>query len=492
MFILLKLKRRNKMKNKFQVLVIIVGCSLLFSSCYKETFVVSGTGLADWTATTHSSSATPDYATVFNQNQVNRVDIVIDARYWTIMENNLNNIYGGSSTSSGNTGGRPGGGGPGGGQGGNTGGTTIGGGGNFSEQTPTYVPCNWFFNGKQWYNVGIRYKGNSSLASAYQAGNGKLPFRIKFDYYEDEYPEITGQTFYGFSDLSLSSNYDDQSFMREKVAADLFREFGVAAPQTAFYELYIDYGEGPVYFGLYTFVEVVFDAMLASQFGSNAGNCYKPDGDGAAWSTTNFNITDFEKKTNEATGDWSDIWSVYNALHASTRNTNTTQYQADLEAVFDVNMFLKYLAVNTTIQNWDTYGRMTHNYYLYNNPSNGLITWIPWDNNEAFQEGKMGGSLAFELNDASLESWPLISYLMNQPKYRAIYDGYIDNFINSTFEPTKMQNQYNAMKVLIESSVNKEINGYTYLTGSSSFGNAVTTIIDHTSTRYNAANDYLN
>lgn len=480
------------MRNRFQVLIVIMSCSFIFSSCYKETFVVSGTGLEDWTEATHSASATPDYATVFNQNQVNRVDIVIDARYWAIMSNNIKDIYGRTSAAGGGTtGGGPGTGGPPTG-GGGTGGGATGGGGEFSEQVPTYVPCSWFFNEKEWYNVGIRYKGNSSLSSAYQAGNGKLPFRIKFDYYADEFPEITGQTFYGFSDLSLSSNYADQSFMREKVATDLFREFGIAAPQSAFYELYVDYGEGPVYFGLYTFVEVVFDAMLASQFGSGRGNCYKPDGDGAAWSSATFNIADFEKKTNEVAGDWSDIQSVYDALHASTRNSDLSQYQRDLEAVFDVNLFLKYLAVNTTIQNWDTYGRMTHNYYLYNNPSNNLISWIPWDNNEAFQEGKMGGSLTFEMNDADLENWPLISYLIDIPAYRATYDTYIDNFIHTTFDPTKMQVQYNAMKNLIQSSVNKENSGYTYLTGTNSFDAAVTTIIDHASTRYNAASDYLN
>jgi spore coat protein CotH len=490
MYIQLKLKRKNKMNNRFQALIVIVSCSLIFSSCYKETVVVSGTGLEDWTTTTHSSSATPDYATVFNQNQVNRVDIVIDSRYWTIMSNNIKDLYGGtSSAGGGTTGGGPGGGGPPTGGGGTT---TTGGGGDFAEEVPTYVPCSWFFNDKEWYNVGIRYKGNSSLSSGYQAGNGKLPFRIKFDYYANDYPEITGQTFYGFSDLSLSSNYDDESFMREKVATDLFREFGVAAPQSAFYELYVDYGEGPVYFGLYTFVEVIFDKMLASQFGSNAGNCYKPDGDGAAWSSTTFNITDFGKKTNEELGDWSDIWSVYDALHASTRTSNASQYQTDLEAVFDVDLFLKYLAVNNTIQNWDTYGRMTHNYYLYNDPATNLMTWIPWDNNEAFTEGKQGGSLAFELNDADLANWPLISYLIDIPAYRATYDAYIDDFINTTFEPTKMQGQYSTMKSLIQSSVEKEISGYTYLTGTSSFNDAVTTITNHASTRYTAASVYLN
>lgn len=483
MCILLTLKKETSMKNNIQLVAVVLGLSILFSSCYKETFVVSGTGLEDWSTATHSAAATPDYNTVFNQNKVNRVDLVIDPRYWAIMANNLNDIYGGSSTGGGPTGGGPG--------GGAGGGAPNGGGLSFSDETPIYVPCSWFFNGIEWYNVGIRYKGNSSLSSGYRAGNNKLPFRVKFDYFAKDYPEITGQTFYGFSDLSLSSNYDDQSFMREKMATDLFREFGVAAPQTAFYELYIDYGEGPVYFGLYTFVEVVFDKMLTKQFGSNLGNCYKPDGTGAAWAKTGFSTDDFEKKTNEATSDWSDIWAIYNALHSSDRTTATTNYKAALEAVFDVDAFVKYLAVNTTIQNWDTYGRMTHNYYLYNNPSNELMTWIPWDNNEAFQDGKMGGALSFELDEVG-EDWPLITYLMDIPSYRAKYDAYVLDFINTAFKPSKMQVEYTALKSLIQDAVRKETNGYTYLSNDSDFENAVNELINHATARYNAADAYLN
>ncbi len=70
-------------------------------------------------------------------------------------------------------------------------------------------------------------------------------------YTQEEYTEIDDQRFYGFKQLSLSSNYSDNSFLREKVAADIFRESGVPAAQTAFYQVYVDYGEGPIYFGLY-------------------------------------------------------------------------------------------------------------------------------------------------------------------------------------------------------------------------------------------------
>ena len=112
-----------------------------------------------------------------------------------------------------------------------------------------------------------------------------------------------------------------------------------------------------------------------------------------------FSEAAFVKKTNEDEADWSDIRSLFAALHDGTRTTDGATWRTNLEAVFDVDTFLKYLATNTVIQNWDTYGRMTQNYYLYNDPDTGQLTWIPWDNNEALQEGKMGGSLALDFSD---------------------------------------------------------------------------------------------
>jgi len=306
---------------------------------------------------------------------------------------------------------------------------------------------------------------------------------LKFDKFEDEYPEILNQCFYGFKDLSLSSNYKDVYFMREKNAPDLFREMGVRAPHTAYYEVWVDEGDGtPKYYGLYTVVEVVFDIMLKDQFGSETGNCYKPEGDGAAFAANSFNLTDFEKKTNEDFGDWSDIQELYDVLHFSLRLTNTEQWKTNLEAVFDVDGFMKYLAVNNTIQNWDTYGKMTHNYYLYHDPADGLIKWIPWDNNKAFMSNGPQTPLSFGMTEVS-DDWPLISFLVDVPEYMDIYDDYIAEFISTAFEPGKMSASYSNQDGLIYSSATSEVNGYTYLNSVGEYASGVSTIQNHCSQR---------
>ena len=201
------------------------------------------------------------------------------------------------------------------------------------------------------------------------------------DRFEDEYPEINNQRFHGFKELSLANNYDDKSFLREKVVPEIFRDFGVPAPQTAFYRVYVDYGDGPIYFGLYTMIEIVDDTMIEDQFVEDDGNIYKPEGTGSSFAKNTFSSSYFEKKSNEET-DWSDIESLFNVLHSSQRTSDPATWRTSLEEVFNADHFLKWLAVNTTVQNWDIYGNMTHNYYLYNNPKNNQLIWIPWDNNE--------------------------------------------------------------------------------------------------------------
>jgi hypothetical protein len=463
--------------------IILLGAGILtvglLESCRKEVYVldseIAGVGLDDWTTASHSGSATANYAMVFNQTKVNRIDIVLTADEYETMQDNLEDILGSSS----------------GGQGGPGGGGQGGGGNTFSDETPVYVAADFYFNGTQWYDVGVRYKGNSSLESSYSAGIGKLPLRLKFDEFEDDFPEITNQRFYGFKDISMSSNYNDESMMREKAASDIFKEFGVPASRSAFYEVYVDYGSGPVYFGLYTMMEVVFDTMLEDVFGSNSGNCYKPDGDGAKFSSSGFTLDDFEKKTNEDEGDWSDIQQMYDYLHASTRTSDVETWKTNLESVFDVDGFLKYLAANNTIQNWDTYGNMTHNYYLYHDPADGLIKWIVWDNNEAFQSGGgMGGPLSFEMSEVSTD-WPLINYIVAVPEYRVIYDTYMKTFIEGSFEPSKMNTQYSGYDAIISTSATSEISGYTFLSTASDYINAVSTIKSHCGTRVSAANSYL-
>ena len=451
---------------------IFLGILILSSSCNKEedyvlAFDDTDFETTDWTDATHSKSADPDFDEVFEDNAVKRLDFVISEERWEGMLTDMENTYGSF------------------GSGGGGGGLVE------SDDNPIFVPGDVYYNGKQWYKVGLRFKGNSSLQSSWGSGIMKLSFKIDFDEFEDEYPEIDNQRFYGFKKFSLKNNYNDASQLREKVGGDIFRNAGLAAPHTAFYTLYVDHGDGPEYFGLYTLVEEVDNTVIKTQFSDNDGNLYKPDGTGASFADGTFNEDDFVKKTNEAEADWTDIKDLFSVLHNDSRTTSPATWRSDLDAVFDTETFLKYLAVNTVIQNWDTYGRMTHNYFLYNNPDNNLLTWIPWDNNEALESGKMGGSHALDFSGLSSSAWPVIGFLYNDAVYKAKYDAYVQEVTINTFNAYTMESLYTSYAALIEPYATTERDGFTFLNGATSFQSAITTLKNHAVSRTAAVNDYL-
>jgi spore coat protein H len=442
------------MKNRIVRISVYVLVLVAMFSCKKVIFVEDELTGDNIGSATHSNGLPANYDVVFNNETVNRIEIVFTAQEWADMQTNLTEV------------------------------TRNSGPGSFSDVNPTYFAADIYYNDLVWKDVGVRYKGNSSLT----ARSGKLPLRLDFDKFEEENPGIADQRFYGFKELSLSSNYNDAAVMREKSASDLFRDFGVPAVHTAFYEVYINKGNGPEYYGVYTMTEVVFDTFLKDYFGSKSGNCYKPEEDGANFAQTGFTLDGFELKTNEEVNDKSDIQAMYNALHSANRTSNPVQWKTDLEAVFDVDGFLKYLAVNNTIQNWDTYGKMPHNYYLYHDPADDILKWIVWDNNEAFSDGKQGGAVSFGMSEVGT-SWPLINYLIADEDYLATYKSYVKSFVETSFAETRMSGIYSSQQTLLNTSVSNERTGYSYVNGQ--FNSAVSTLKTHNKTRIAAANAYV-
>lgn len=360
-----------------------------------------------------------------------------------------------------------------------------------SKENPEWIEATITFNNESWEHVGIRYKGNSSLKSSWSAGNHKLPFKLDFDQFEDIYSETQDQRFYGFKQLSFASNFFDSSYLHELIAADVFRDAGVPSAQTAFYAVYFDCGEGPVYYGLYTAVEVVDDTVIETQFSDDSGNVYKPSGTAATFAEGTFNTASMDLETNLDDADYSDIEALYATLHADDRISDPEKWRNELEEVFDVDGFLRWLATNTLIQNWDTYGGMSHNFYLYHDPESDRLVWIPWDNNEALQSGR-GRSAALELDMSNVgENWPLIRYLIDDEVYFERYTTYLNEIATEVFTPERMEPVYTILHDLIAPYVQKEQAGYTTLANTALFENSVETLMQHTRERYETAVAYL-
>jgi hypothetical protein len=410
-----------------------------------------------WSEASHGASAAPAYGLVFPDDAVNRLDIEMTAAQWSSVRANMKTLWGFDFGAKGP-------------------GYAI------PRKDPDYIDVTLRFNRRTWSHVGFRLKGNSSLGSAWLNGNYKLPFRLNFDRFEDRYPEIGNQRFHGFKELSMSPNFRDPALIREKTAADIFRLAGVPAARTAFYRVYIDFGAGARYVGVYTMVEIIEDTMLASQFGSANGNVYKPISRFLA-----FDRDDLEKKNNESAGDWSDVQAFIAALNSPTRRTDPSAWRATLERTFDVDHFLRYLAVNNVVVNWDVYGALPQNSYLYNRPEKAL-TWIPWDMNEAFNAHSL--ALSLPMSEVSGEDWPLLRFLADDPVYFAWYRQHVATFQSTVFTPTRMHallDRHHALVAPFAVGPEGEQAGATYLTDASSFANALVALRAHVNSRHEQA-----
>jgi spore coat protein H len=373
--------REQQLPARERRLLALLGCTA-WCAVATATFLDAQTARpAGWVESTHGKQVAPDYGRLFAMDKVHELSITIAPDRFRQMKADLETVvpvmpFGPPSQ----PGGRGGFGPP------SAGGRQGGGPPSLTTRDPLYVPVTVAHDRRVWTHVGMRFKGNSSLMATNVSGNGKIPFRLDFDRYEAEFPEIRNQRFYGFQKLTFSSNFGDDSQIREVLATEIFRDRGVPAPRAAFYRVFVDTGEGPAYWGLYSMIEDPADgAMLDAQFGTRRGNLYKPEGPGADW--TRFVPEGFAKKTNERAADFGDVKRAIDALHAP--RGDAVAWRAGLEAAFDVDLFLRWLAVNSSIANWDAYGAMAHNYYLYGDPAQGgRLRWIPWDNNFAFGTGR--------------------------------------------------------------------------------------------------------
>ncbi len=429
------------------------------------------TSTSDWSEETHEklskSEISDNIDDIFDTTTVQKIRIVIESDNWELMNENLEDLKDelGHST-------------------------------DFNSiDNPFFVPCEFFYspdgsdeNEIEWYKVGIRFKGNSSL---YNAQSSKLPFKLDFDEFEDVYEDIDNQRFYGFKQLNLKNNYQDSSEMHEVVASQLFQDFGLVSAHSSFYELYLNVDGGDedddIYYGLYTLVEEVDDTVIKTQYADDDGNLYKPEDDAATFASGTYDEDEYGLKTDDDE-TYEDISTLYDAIN----DTDSTEWKSNLEAIFDVDTFLKWLAANSVMQNWDTYGVMPHNFFLYDNPDTNKFEWIPWDNNEALVSNNR--CLDLDMEDITIDeineyNWPLIRYILDDSDYETTYKDYVEEFATSYFNATYLNPIFTTYKSLISDSVSSEEYGYTF-TSESEFTAAVETLKEHTTERNTAALEY--
>ena len=154
-------------------------------------------------------------------------------------------------------------------------------------ESEEYSPCTVVIDGNKHSNIAIRAKGNTSLSSVRSMGSQRYSFKLEFDHYED------GKNCDGLDKLCLNNLIQDNTMMKDYIVYRLMNDFGVDSPLCSFAYLTVN-GED---WGLYLALEGVEDSFLVRNYGSDAGELYKPDSmsfGGGRGNGKGFNMDDFD------------------------------------------------------------------------------------------------------------------------------------------------------------------------------------------------------
>lgn len=130
-----------------------------------------------------------------------------------------------------------------------------------------YSPCAVVIDGEAYKNVGIRGKGNTSLSTVARMDSDRYSFKLEFDCYE------AGKSYYGLDKLCLNNLIQDNTMMKDYLTYQMMAQSGAAAPLCSFVYIRVN-GED---WGLYLAVEGIEDSFLLRNYGTAAGELYKPD-----------------------------------------------------------------------------------------------------------------------------------------------------------------------------------------------------------------------
>jgi len=302
-------------------------------------------------------------------------------------------------------------------------------------------------------------KGNASLGAA----GAKKSWKIDTDYF------VRGQEYRNLKQLLFNNNFADPSLLREKLAYDMMAFAGVPAGHTAYVEFWIDIiddDQPAEYWGIYTLVERVDAKFVANRFGrqQGIGNLYKADAlleEGAAdLAYYGPDISDYPMprgevayglQTNLENPDYSDIISLCHVMDGVDYRT-PDDFATALEGTFNVDGYLRYLAVIFTNLNLDTYPYTGNNFCLYDNLTTGKVEILPWDLNNSW--GHFGGDAQFPLYGqpcclGPLAWAPLFTRVFEVEDYRRDYSAYVDLLVRFWFDDESFGERAAALQKMI-------------------------------------------
>ncbi len=292
-------------------------------------------------------------------------------------------------------------------------------------------------------NVGIRLRGNTSRDSQ------KKSFKISFNSF------VKGQKYKDLEKMNLNGEHNDPSVIRSYLFWNICRDMQVQGSRANHVELYINNR----YYGLYMNVEHIDEEFIQKRFNHNQGNLYKClwgadftyQGDNAQ----TYKDLSYTLENNEETSDYSKLIALIKTLN----QTSNEQLPAKIEPLFNVNSYLRYLALEAFTANWDGYSFNKNNYYLYENVYTGKTEFMPYDVDNTFGIDWFGIDWA----QRDIYNWasdggnrPLTTKLLANQVYKDRYSFFLNELIANIVNPDTLFPKIDRIKAMIDQSAEND------------------------------------
>ncbi|MFT5821434.1 MAG: hypothetical protein ACI8ZM_002687 [Crocinitomix sp.] len=309
-------------------------------------------------------------------------------------------------------------------------------------------------------SVGVREKG---YFSNWGSEGLKEPLKIDFNEY------VSGTKYDGLKKINLQNGFNDPTIMRDALAYKFMRDAGVAAPRSSYAKVYLN----DTYWGLYLVVEQVDDRFLKNWFENDKGNLYKCiNNTNLEWQGTNkVNYQDeFGLKTNEELDNWDDFINLVENINEGD------EFEDSIATVLQMNNYLRVLAADVLMYNWDSYYEHGRNFYMYYDSTARAFQWIPWDYNLSFSDSET--NIVVSYDGGMTETKPLVQNVMESEIYRAQYFNHLCVLLDNYFSLENLESYIDETKVLITDALADDPNKYFTIAQFNSNVNTNITITD--------------
>lgn len=257
------------------------------------------------------------------------------------------------------------------------------------------------------------------------------------------------------SEIEFDAMPHDPSLLRTALAWELARRFEIPGPRTTHVKVFLN----EQYIGVYLLKEMINEEFLADRFGSRSGTLYKGNegadlrsrgSDPELYSQPRNGIQTYELIHNGNQRDYQELASFIRFLNT----TSNSEFRQQIRDRLDVEAYLRILAYETLLGNWNGYRFNQQNYYLYHDPLTGITRFLPgnydqvlgiwWDEVRELKEGEYR-PIFWAVRD--IYEWqnpeksdPLSRRILAIDEFRDIYSYYLEYFIGIAYSPQNLNN----------------------------------------------------